>query len=98
MMINTSSSWLLIDLGISVAYWLSFGLSFIDNGLSDIRWRFLLAFQCIPAIALFIGIRMLPDSPRYLASVGRNSEALEVLTLVRGGSLLPHVEQEYEEM
>lgn len=86
------------DLGISVAYWLSFGLSFIDNGFSDIRWRFLLAFQCIPAIALVAGIKMLPDSPRYLASVGRNDEALEVLTLVRGGSLTPEVDREFAEM
>ncbi|KAL1980994.1 hypothetical protein VTN96DRAFT_3258 [Rasamsonia emersonii] len=31
-------------LGISVAYWLSFGLAFINDGYSDIRWRFLLAF------------------------------------------------------
>jgi hypothetical protein len=32
-------------LGISVAYWLSFGVSFIENGNSVIRWRFLLKFQ-----------------------------------------------------
>ena len=32
-------------LGISVAYWLDFGLQFIDNGLSPFRWRFLLGFQ-----------------------------------------------------
>lgn len=32
-------------LGISVAYWLDFGLAYIDNGESPIRWRFLLAFQ-----------------------------------------------------
>ena len=41
---------------------------------------------------------MLPDSPRYLASVGRNNEALEVLILVRGGQLTPAVEKEYAEM
>jgi hypothetical protein len=28
-----------------VAYWLEFGLSFIDNGESAIRWRFPIAFQ-----------------------------------------------------
>lgn len=72
-------------LGISVAYWISFGLAFIDNGLSAIRWRFLLAFQCIPAIVLILGIRLLPDSPRYLASVGRQAEAEEVLEHIRGG-------------
>ncbi|BGP22803.1 hypothetical protein JCM10295v2_001694 [Rhodotorula toruloides] len=73
-------------LGISVAYWLSFGLAFVDNGLSAVRWRFLLAFQCIFAILLVAGIRLLPDSPRYLASIGRQSEAREVLEHIRGGS------------
>lgn len=72
------------DLGISVAYWLSFGLAFINNGYSDVRWRFLLAFQCFPALLLFAGIKMLPDSPRFLASVGRYDEAREVLEQVRG--------------
>ncbi|KAE8388956.1 hypothetical protein BDV23DRAFT_184956 [Aspergillus alliaceus] len=59
-------------LGISVAYWLSFGLSFINHGYSDFGWRFLLAFQCIPALILVICIKALPDSPRYLVSAGRN--------------------------
>ncbi|OGM45198.1 hexose carrier protein [Aspergillus bombycis] len=70
-------------LGISVAYWLSFGLSFIDSGYSDFRWRFLLAFQCIPAFILAIGIKALPDSPRYLASVGRTDEARYLLNSIR---------------
>lgn len=61
-------------------------LAFIDEGLSPIRWRFLLAFQCLPAIILVIGIKLLPDSPRYLASVGRHDEAREVLEHIRGGS------------
>ncbi|KAK3372580.1 general substrate transporter [Podospora didyma] len=71
-------------LGIAVAYWLSFGLSFINNGRSEIRWRFLLAFQCVPALLLLIGIKCLPDSPRYLATAGRLDEAREVLYHVRG--------------
>ncbi|KAJ5036797.1 hypothetical protein NUH16_004676 [Penicillium rubens] len=71
------------DLGISVAYWISFGLAFIENGYSDVRWRFLLAFQCFPALILACFIKMLPDSPRYLASVGRNEEAHELLKRIR---------------
>ncbi len=55
-----------------------FGLSFVDNGMFAIRWRFLLAFQCFPAILLLAGIKFLPDSPRYLASVGRFEDAKEV--------------------
>lgn len=73
----------MVDLGISVAYWLAFGLAFINRGYSDIRWRFLLAFQCVPALILLLFIKMLPDSPRFLASVGRYSEAQEVLNRIR---------------
>jgi MFS family permease len=37
-------------LGISVAYWLDFGLAYVDEGKSAVRWRFLLAFQvCLPS-------------------------------------------------
>ncbi|GAA5942498.1 hypothetical protein JCM1841_000514 [Sporobolomyces salmonicolor] len=80
-------------LGISIAYWLAFGLGFIDHGLSPIKWRFILAFQCIPAILLLVGIKLLPDSPRYLASVGRQDEARLVLEHLRGG---PSAEVEAE--
>jgi Sugar (and other) transporter len=55
-----------------------FGLSFVEDGMSEVRWRFLLAFQCVPAILLLAGIKFLPDSPRYLASVGKFEEAKEV--------------------
>ncbi|KAI7240469.1 major facilitator superfamily transporter sugar [Hortaea werneckii] len=81
-------------LGISVAYWLNFGLAFIDDGQSSVRWRFLQAFQCVPALLLLTGIRLLPDSPRYLASVGKSQEAREVLLHIRG-SESEEFEQEY---
>jgi hypothetical protein len=90
-----------------------FGLSFVDNGMSAVRWRFLLAFQCFPALLLLAGIKFLPDSPRYLASVGRFEDAkevceisfapeimlivLQVLEHVRG-STGPEVEKEFLEV
>ncbi|KAI9933685.1 hypothetical protein ASPWEDRAFT_167956 [Aspergillus wentii DTO 134E9] len=86
-------------LGISVAYWISFGLAFINNGYSDVRWRFLLAFQCFPAVILVCCIKMLPDSPRYLASVGRNEEAREVLESIRKHRASPEeIDREYLEI
>lgn len=84
-------------LGISLAYWLDFGLAFLDNGYSPIRWRFLLAFQCFPAILLLVGVRTLPDSPRFLASVGKMTQAREVLVHLRGADDA-RVEQEYNEI
>ncbi|BFZ59959.1 hypothetical protein YB2330_000981 [Saitoella coloradoensis] len=85
-------------LGISVAYWLAFGLAFVDNGQSALRWRFILAFQCIPALFLLVGIKQLPDSPRYLTAVGRHEEALDVLVHVRGGELTPAIQAEHQMM
>jgi MFS family permease len=84
-------------LGISLAYWMDFGLAFLDGGNSPVRWRFLLAFQCLPAMLLLLGVRMLPDSPRFLASVGRNKEAREVLVCLRGIDD-DHTEREYNEI
>lgn len=84
-------------LGISIAYWLDFGLAFIHNGNSEFRWRFLLGFQCIPALLLLIGIKLLPDSPRFLASVGRYDEAREVIEKTRG-NYGPEVETEFLEI
>ncbi|KAJ6049689.1 uncharacterized protein N7446_006983 [Penicillium canescens] len=86
-------------LGISVAYWISFGLAFVNNGYSDVRWRFLLAFQCFPALLLAAGIKMLPDSPRYLASVGRKEEARDLLNRIRGGRTSQEdIDREYLEI
>lgn len=88
-----------LDLGISVAYWISFGLAFIDNGYSDVRWRFLLAFQCVPALILVSCIKMLPDSPRYLASVGRKQEARDLLERLRRHRSTPQeIDHEYFEI
>lgn len=84
-------------LGISLAYWIDFGLAFLDNGDSAVRWRFLLAFQCFPAILLLAGVKLLPDSPRFLASVGRNSEARDVLIHLRGVND-DRIEKEYNEI
>ncbi|THC97485.1 hypothetical protein EYZ11_003019 [Aspergillus tanneri] len=70
------------DLRIS-AYWLSFALPFIQNGYSDFQWRFLLAFQFIPALFLALSVKFFPNSPQYLASVGRTEEAQDVLTRLK---------------
>lgn len=80
-----------------MAYWIDFGFAFLDGGDSQVRWRFLLAFQCLPAIILLAGVKMLPDSPRFLAGVGRYSEAREVLTHLRSADDA-QVEQEYNEI
>lgn len=52
-------------------------------GHLDGVWRIMFAVCALPAIALFVGMLRMPESPRWLAERGRHAEALEVLRSVR---------------
>ncbi|MEX5294486.1 sugar porter family MFS transporter [Kocuria sp. CPCC 205268] len=57
----------------------------IGNVFSDVTgvWRIMFAISALPAVALFIGMLRMPESPRWLVEKGRHEEALEVLKSVR---------------
>lgn len=46
-------------------------------------WRYMLILCAIPALILFASMLMVPESPRWLTSKGKKSEALRVLKLIR---------------
>lgn len=46
-------------------------------------WRIMFAICALPAIALFIGMLRMPESPRWLINKGRYDDALAVLKTVR---------------
>lgn len=52
-------------------------------GGHDGVWRIMLSVATLPAVALFIGMLRVPESPRWLLSKGREDEALTVLKQVR---------------
>ncbi|KAK5113503.1 hypothetical protein LTR62_003372 [Meristemomyces frigidus] len=66
--------------GIVIAFWITYSTQHI---LSEMAWRLPFALQILPALVLGIGILFLPFSPRWLASKGRDQEALQSLAKLR---------------
>lgn len=50
----------------------------------SIGWRYMVGLAAVPAIIQFIGFVFMPESPRWLVQKGRNEEAANVLTKLRG--------------
>ncbi|MED3865034.1 sugar porter family MFS transporter [Priestia megaterium] len=46
-------------------------------------WRFMLVIASLPAVVLWFGMLIVPESPRWLASKGRIGDALRVLKQIR---------------
>jgi len=67
---------LAITLGILGAYVASYAFS--DS------WRTMFLIGVLPGIALFVGMALLPDTPRWLAAQGRHDEALGAISRIRG--------------
>ena len=74
------------ELAIVVGQLLAFAMNaIIGNIWGDHEgvWRYMLAVAAVPAVALFVGMLQMPESPRWLISKGRHDEALSVLQQVR---------------
>jgi sugar porter (SP) family MFS transporter len=52
-------------------------------GHVDGVWRIMFGVCALPAVALFVGMLRMPESPRWLVEKGRNDDALAVLKTVR---------------
>ncbi|KAI9930496.1 hypothetical protein MW887_011250 [Aspergillus wentii] len=86
-----------ITWGIMIMFYISYGCTYIDGTASfRIPW----GLQMIPAILLFLGMLILPESPRWLARKDRWEECHAVLTLVHGHGDpdSPFVVREFDEI
>ena len=70
-----------ITWGICIMFFICYGSSFIEGTAA---FRLPWGLQMIPAIGLYLGLMVLPESPRWLAKKDRWDETKEVLTLVHG--------------
>ncbi|WVF67861.1 hypothetical protein IAT40_002622 [Kwoniella sp. CBS 6097] len=73
-----------VAVGTVIAYWIDFGLSFVDSSVS---WRFPIAMQILFALILIGGVTVLPESPRWLINHGREQEGLKVVAALDARSV-----------
>lgn len=78
-------------------YFIGYGCSFIDGTAS---FRTAWGIQFIPCFFLMIGLPFLPRSPRWLAKVGRDKEAIQTLADIQsnGNTDDPLVLAEWDEI
>ena len=85
-----------LNLGGCIAYWLNFGLSYLNT---DFSWRFPTAFQLIFSISILILSFIVPESPRWLALHDMNEDALTVIATLKNVANDDHeVMQQYHEI
>ena len=69
---------LMIMTGIFLAYFSNWALQNIQH-----EWRWMLLLAIIPALILFFGGLVLPESPRFLVRQGRDADAKQVLEMTQ---------------
>lgn len=70
-----------IVLGINIVYFVNYGIASLGNDTWGITigWRWMLASEAIPALAFFLLLLLVPDSPRWFVLRGHKDKALAVL-------------------
>lgn len=84
-----SMNQLMITIGIFASYLVGYAFADLE------AWRWMLGLACVPAVAMFLGLLVLDESPRWLLAHGRVEEARAVLRKTRTAD---EVEDELAEM
>lgn len=76
---------LAIVIGILVTNLVNYGLR--NNG--EDAWRWMFGLGAVPSAIFFLGILILPESPRWLMKMGKSEKAKKILALTGGAEILP---------
>jgi sugar porter (SP) family MFS transporter len=68
-----------VCLGILVAYFSNALIELMNFDVLNMQWRVMFGAGCIPALLFFVMLFMIPRSPRWLMSIGKDQEAERVL-------------------
>lgn len=81
--------------GVAVAYWVDYGMSYVDNGA---QWRFPIALQIFFAVSTIMILLPLPETPRWLVKQDKRDEALEILTRLHANDGVAHAQRDLLEI
>ncbi|MEI7551507.1 MAG: sugar porter family MFS transporter [Verrucomicrobiota bacterium] len=83
---------LAVGIGLSMSVFVDYLLSYGGH------WRWMFATQAVPVVIFMLGLMFVPESPRWLAAVGRVKEALAVLVRIngptQGGQVMKEIQEE----
>ncbi|KPI44847.1 Quinate permease [Cyphellophora attinorum] len=71
------------QLGVVFGFFLNYGVTKYHAG-TQLQWQLPTALQVVPAVIWGIAVLFIAESPRWLLSVNRRSEAITNLTRIRG--------------
>ncbi|MCB9282738.1 MAG: sugar porter family MFS transporter [Lewinellaceae bacterium] len=72
---NVALNQLTIVIGILITNMVNYSLA----GSGPEAWRWMFGLGCVPSALFFLGVLLLPESPRYLVKAGKSEKARKVL-------------------
>jgi MFS family permease len=77
-------TWSEIALNVGIVFGFSSGLIF-GNLEDSVSWRYMFAMGAIlPIVMIFLALCVMPESPRWLVSKGRDDKAIKILQQIYG--------------
>ncbi|MDG6929273.1 MAG: MFS transporter [Nitrososphaerota archaeon] len=84
-----------------LAWWVGSAVAYVTGlallPLGAVSWRYMIALGVIPALAVIVGRKWLPESPRWLISHGQADKAAQVVERLTGKKVTPsEIESAYD--
>lgn len=87
---------LAIVIGINIVFFLNYLIAEANTEQwnIDMGWRYMLGSETIPALLFLIALLFVPESPRWLLKVGKDTKALHILSRVNSEEVAKKVRDE----
>lgn len=88
----TSLQQMAIVLGLFFAFLVNYLIAQAAGGASEIfwlgypAWRWMFWAELVPVVLFFLGLLVIPESPRYLVAAGRQEQAERIMAKLTGGA------------